>query len=178
MSKILVILEQIDGLIKKSSFEAASKAFQIATELNAQTQAITLGDEISNLNEVAKYGITEITHLKNSLLKNYSPSAYSKLISDFIKENNFDLIFFSNTSLGRDLAARISAQLNAGIAVDVIEINIQDGNLICTRPIYAGKALQELVIKSDIKIFTLRPNVFKAIENNNPNIQINVKDIL
>lgn len=177
MSKILVILEQRDGLIKKSSFEAASKAFQIATELNAQTQAITLGDEISNLNEVAKYGVTEITHLKNSLLKNYSPSAYSKLISDFIKENNFDLIFFSNTSLGRDLAARISAQLNAGIAIDVIELNIQDGNLICTRPIYAGKALQELVIKSDIKIFTLRPNVFKAIENNNLNIQINVKDI-
>lgn len=177
MSKILVILEQRDGLIKKSSFEAASKAFQIATELNAQTQAITLGDEISNLNEVAKYGVTEITHLKNSLLKNYLPSAYSKLISDFIKENNFDLIFFSNTSLGRDLAARISAQLNAGIAIDVIELNIQDGNLICTRPIYAGKALQELVIKSDIKIFTLRPNVFKAIENNNLNIQINVKDI-
>lgn len=177
MSKILVILEQRDGLIKKSSFEAASKAFQIATELNAQTQAITLGDEISNLNEVAKYGVTEITHLKNSLLKNYLPSAYSKLISDFIKENNFDLIFFSNTSLGRDLAARISAQLNAGIAIDAIELNIQEGNLICTRPIYAGKALQELVIKSDIKIFTLRPNVFKAIENNNLNIQINVKDI-
>ncbi len=178
MSKILVFLEQREGTIKKSSFEALSKAVQMALELDLQTQAITLGDKINNLNEVSKFGITEITHLKNSSLKNYAPSAYTKLISDFIKENNFDLIFFSNTSLGKDLSARVSVQLNAGIAIDVIEIENQQGNFICTRPIYAGKALQEIVIKTNIKIFTFRPNVFKAIENNNnQNIQINVKEV-
>ena len=41
---------------------------------------------------------------------------------------------------GKDLAARLSARLRAGMAQDCTAFAIEGGNLVATRPIYAGKA--------------------------------------
>lgn len=162
MSKILIYLEQRDGNIKKASLEAASKAVEIAAANNFETLGLVIGDEIANLDATKNLGLQKLVHLKNSELKNYSPSAYSKLISDYFVTNNFGTIFFANTSLGKDLAPRVAASIDAGIIMDCIELKYEN-NFIGTRPIYAGKALQDVVIESEKKVITLRPNIFKVV---------------
>jgi len=67
-NKVLAVLEQREGIIKRSSFEAASTAVKLAKDLNTSAKAVVVGDAISNLNEVAKYGIQKVIHLKNSEL--------------------------------------------------------------------------------------------------------------
>jgi electron transfer flavoprotein alpha subunit len=64
--------------------------------------------------------------------------------------------------MGKDLAPRIAAKLDAGIAVDCIALNVEAGEIMATRPIYAGKALMDVKINSAKKVFALRPNVFSA----------------
>lgn len=162
MSKILIYLEQRDGNIKKASLEAASKAVEIAAANNFETLGLVIGDEIANLDATKNLGLQKLVHLKNSELKNYSPSAHSKLISDYFVTNNFGTIFFANTSLGKDLAPRVAASIDAGIIMDCIELKYEN-NFIGTRPIYAGKALQDVVIESEKKVITLRPNIFKVV---------------
>ncbi len=162
MSKILIYLEQRDGNIKKASLEAASKAVEIAAANNFETLGLVIGDEIANLDATKNLGLQKLVHLKNSELKNYSPSAHSKLISDYFVTNNFGTIFFANTSLGKDLAPRVAASIDAGIIMDCIELK-NENNFIGTRPIYAGKALQDVVIESEKKVITLRPNIFKVV---------------
>ena len=53
-NKILVVLEQRDGLIKRSGFEAASTAANLAKDINASVEAVVVGDAISNLNDIIK----------------------------------------------------------------------------------------------------------------------------
>lgn len=163
MKKILVFCEQRDGIIKKASLETASEAVRISKNLNISTEAVVVGDSISNMYEISECGITEITHIKNSSLSNYSTSAYADLLSEFILESNTDTIFFANTELGKDLAPFTAVKIDAGIAVDCIQLTISVDELIATRPVYAGKAQMDIQLESDKKIFTLRPNVF-AIE--------------
>lgn len=162
MSKILVYLEQREGKIKKSSLEAVSLASKLASSLGYECESVSIGKEIENSNLVSKYGIKTLTVFKNNDLDYYSPSAYTELLSKFINDNSFEIIFFSNTALGKDLAPRVSIKTDAGIIMDVIHIDYS--NLIATRPIYAGKALVEIKLNTKRKIFTLRPNVFKAIQ--------------
>ena len=63
-NKILAILEQRDGLLKKVSFEAASVASKLAKELNLEVEAVVAGADINNLAEISKYGITKSRPLK------------------------------------------------------------------------------------------------------------------
>ncbi len=159
--KILGILEQREGKIKKASLEVLTVVNTLASDLNMESEAIVIGNEITNANDAFNFGVEKITHFRNENLNNYSPSAFTDIVSDYAKEIQADYLVFSNTSLGRDLAPRVSVRLNAGCLIDCINLNISDGEVIATRPVYAGKALIDAKLKSEIKILTIRPNVFK-----------------
>lgn len=176
-NKILVFLEQRDGQIKRSGFEAASTAVKLAKDLNTSAEAVVVGDTISNINEVPKYGIQKLTHLKSADLANYSSSGYTDLVANFAKDD-YSVIILSNTALGKDLAPRLSVRMNAACIVDCIKINVSGNELTLTRPLYAGKALVDVKFLSEKKVVTLRPNVFKAqtSENSSP-AEIIVKEI-
>lgn len=173
MTKILAFIEQRSGQIKKSSLEVAKTAADLSQKLNGSVEALCIGNDVNSLDSIGGYGISNVNFIKNSNLENYS-SAYTDIVVNFINQNNFDVIIFSATSLGRDLAPKVSAKLDCGIAVDCVELNISDNKIIATRPIYAGKALMDVTMNSDKKIFTLRPNVFSAGVPTENKAEINV----
>lgn len=177
-NKILAVLEQRDGIIKRSSFEAVNTAANLAKDLKTSAEAIVVGDVISNLSELSKYGILKITHLKNSELSNYSSSGYTEAISNFAKDSDFEILILSNTALGKDLAPHLSVKLDAGCIVDCVKLSVSGNEIICSRPTYAGKALVDVKLLSNKKVITIRPNVFKAqiSENANPP-EVVVKEI-
>ena len=57
-AKILAILEQRDGLLKRSAFETVQQASQLAKDLSLEAEAVIVGGDVENLNEISKYGIT------------------------------------------------------------------------------------------------------------------------
>jgi electron transfer flavoprotein alpha subunit len=167
MSKILIFVEQRDGIVKRAGFENISAALKIADELNLEYNVLTIGNEIENINDVSKYGVNKIYHFKNAELDNYSTSAYSQIINDFAKETLADFLFFANTSLGKDLAPHTAAAIDAGIIMDAVSLKVKSNDIIATRPIYAGKALIDVKLNSEKKVYTLRPNVFKTLPKEN-----------
>jgi electron transfer flavoprotein alpha subunit len=165
-NKILVFLEQRNGLLKKASLEAAKFASDLAGKLSFDVEAVSVGDEINNLQEIGGYGIKKVTHKKHSSLADYSTSAYTKIVSDFIAEIDADIVVFSNTALGKDLAPHLSVKMDSGIVMDAVECNIENGEIQLVRPEYGSKALTTVKITSPKKVITIRPNVFNP---GNPN---------
>ena len=159
---ILAVLEQRENKLKKSAYEVVTTAVNLAKELGLEAKAIIIGNDVENLDEVAKYGIADVTLYKNADLSNYSPSAYSNIVAEYGKGITAEYILFADTALGKDLAPRVAVKLNAGCLIDCVHLQVSDGSIIATRPIYAGKALMDIKLKSEIKIITIRPNVFKA----------------
>lgn len=188
-NKVLIFLEQRNGQIKKSSFEAAMVASNLASKLNYNVEAVTIGNNIENLETVGNYGITKVTQFKNEQLDNYSTSAFTEVILKHTADIDADILFFPGTAMGKDLAPHISAKLNCGLVSDCIALEYQNNEIIATRPIFAGKALLEVKVTSSKKIFVLRPNVFKLkkisdfkadvniINVENPNLSCRVVDI-
>jgi len=176
-NKILVFIEQRNGQIKKSSLETASAAKNVADELSATIEAVVIGNSLTDAETIGQYGINDVTHLKNSDLENYSTSAYSKLLSEHAAEINADTIFMANSAMGKDLAPFAAVNLNAGIVVDCTELSVNDGDIVATRPVYAGKSLIDVQLSSDKKIFTLRPNVFPSDIKNDDKANVVIKEV-
>jgi electron transfer flavoprotein alpha subunit len=172
-NKILVFIEQRNGKIKKSSIEAVKAASTLAAKISYTVHTLAVGNEIEELTQLGGYGALNVTHYKNALLENYSTSAYTDIAVNHAKEIDAEIIFFANTSLGKDLAPHVSVRLDAGLATDVIALEYNN-DIIATRPVYAGKALIDVKITSAKKVFTLRPNVFNAGESNGNTAEVNV----
>lgn len=175
--KIIAVLEQREGTLKKVSFEVATLASAFSKQLNYEVEALVIGNEIDNLNEISKYGVSKVSHYKSSELANYSSSAYAEVISDHAKSNNAKLLIFANTALGVDLSPRVAVKLNAGCVVDCVNLEIENNEVIATRPIYAGKSMLKTKLKSDVKVFTIRPNVFKSQQENAAELNVEIKDV-
>lgn len=61
--------------------------------------------------------------------------------------------------------------------MDIIHFEISSEELVCRRPIYAGKAMLDVKFLSDKKVLTLRPNVFKAEKLSGTSAEIILKEV-
>lgn len=163
MGKILAFIESRDNKIKNNGYETASTALRLSKELHCDVEVLLVGNEISALvPELGKYGIEKALVCESDKLVNYSTTAYAKAVTEAVKQSGADIVLLSATSMGKDLGPRAAARLEAGLVPDCTELRIENGEIIATRPVYAGKAYTDVKISSAVKMYSLRPNVFKA----------------
>ncbi len=177
-NKVLVFIEQRNGQIKKASLEAAKAGSDIASKYGCEVIAVTIGNEISDSSKVGNYGVNKLVHFKNENLVNYSSSAYGSIIADFAKEIGADILIFGNTALGKDLSPKVAVKLDAGIAMDCVNFDLDGDDILVTRPVYAGKALINVKLKSANKIFTVRPNVYNVGDLSDNNAEVEIKEVV
>ncbi len=164
MSKILAFVESRENKIKNSGFETASTALKLANDIGADIEVLLIGNNVSSIaGELGAYGIKKVVVSEDAKLENYSTTAYSKILAETAKLRGADIIILSASAMGKDISPRVSAKLEAGLVADCTEIKAEGGNITATRPVYAGKAFIDVKVTSPVKIFTLRPNVFKAV---------------
>jgi len=161
--KILAFVEQRDNKLKKTAFEVVRAARTIADPLKAEVIALVVGDSVQVISGVlGGYGASRIIVVEDSRLGKYSTTAYSKVVADVCTKEEASIVLLSATAMGKDCGPRVAARLESGIAVDCTALRIEGGEIVATRPVYAGKALADVKINSRVKIFSLRPNVFSA----------------
>lgn len=163
MKKILVLIEHSDGEIRKASYEAISEGYKLASELNIDLVGIAINfDDDQTLNQLGEFGLSDIISVRAEDLEFISGEVCATILKNFIEAEEADLILLSATALGKEIAPRLSGKLDARVASDCTKIELDNDTLNITRPIYAGKILSTVNLTSDIKILTLRPNIFEA----------------
>ncbi len=165
--KILGFAEQREGKFKKSAFEVTTAARKLADDMKAELVALVIGHDLGKIvPELGAYGATRVLVADESRLRNYSTTAYARIVAEAAQKEQATIIVFPASQMGKDLAPRVGAKLSAGIASDCTALNLTNGEVVATRPVYAGKALIDVKVTSPVKIFTLRPNVFNAVSVN------------
>lgn len=171
--KFLAFAEQREGKFKKSAFEAVGAAHAFALKLGGELVTLVVGDGMENASgELGTYGAGKVLLVDDARLHHYSTTAYARIVGEIAKRENVEYLFLPATQMGKDLAPRVSAKLDAGIAADCVALSVQGNEIVATRPVYAGKAMIDVKVTSKVKIFTLRPNVFTATAVNGASVQV------
>jgi electron transfer flavoprotein alpha subunit len=166
-NNVLVIAEQRGGALKKVSLEMLGEASRIAGALGGQAEAVVLGSGVTGLAEtLAQYGAHKVYVGDDPVLAQYSPDGYASVLANLIKTSDPAIVLAPATSFGRDLAPRVAAKVGAGLASDCTHFEVQDSQLLITRPIYAGKAIARVRVTTRPQMATVRPNTFPVPEAN------------
>ncbi len=160
---ILIFAEQRDGKFKKSSFESVRAARGIADQLGASCVALVAGAGVEAIaGQLGAYGAQRVLAVDQPDLLQHSNTAIAKVIASVAREEGATLVFLPASAMGKDVAPRVAANLGAGLASDCVALTVEGGDIVATRPVYAGKALLDVKVKTPVKMYTLRPNVFTA----------------
>lgn len=161
---VFVITEQRDGGLRKVSYEALSEGRRLADGLNTDLTAVVLGTDVEALApEIEKYGSDRILVAEHTALAEYTTEVYTHVLTDIIKSRDPALILIGASIQGKDLAARISARLDAGLVMDCTAIRLEKDQLVFTRPMFGGKVLADFSVDDTINIAAIRPNVMPIV---------------
>src|SRR5438132_4087103 len=155
MTTTLVFLETKDGRIKKPSREALSIGRKLGDEL------IAFASDRAVAEEAGRFGVKRLFVCP---LGAYSTEPYTAAIQKAIEQTRPTVVLLGGTSNGRDLAPRLAARLNAGVASDVDRLEWKDGKLRARKPVYAGRAFATVDVSGTPAMATIRPNAFPAEE--------------
>lgn len=159
---VLVFLDQADGHIKKSSFEAANYAAKIAEQLGTVAEAVVLGSVSDDLAATGNYGIKKVHTVSDASLNKMDAQVYTKVIAQVAEAMGADVLVFSNNTTGKAIAPRLSVKLKAGLVSGAVALPDTSNGFTVKKTVFSGKAFATISINTGKKIVALNPNSFNV----------------
>lgn len=163
-NKIFVYIDHFAGRIVPASLEALGVGREMAGTIGGGVSAVVLGQDVDEVvQQVGEHGADEIHKADHAALKDFRGEVFATILSAIAAEA--EVLLFPTTGRTRELAGLVAVDLETGIIPDVIDYEFDDGSVLATRPIYAGKLLTKVVCReSRPQILTLRSRAFPKPE--------------
>lgn len=185
--EVWIIAEAASGKLTDPSLELLMKARELASSLNEKVGAVILGNNIERLaNELISKGADTVYMADSIELASFASTPYKYVVTEFIKEYKPQILLFTASPLGRELAPRVAYNVKGGLTADCTQLEIgsfkeSDGIMLQTRPALGGNIMATITTKpGHLQIATVRPGVFQkgeTVPNHSGNIIKYEKDI-
>jgi electron transfer flavoprotein alpha subunit len=162
---VWVFIEIYEEKIVPVSIELMGEGRKLADKLGSKLCAFVIGDNIDkNIQEAIGYGVDKVYYYDDSLLKNYTTDAFSKVFSEGIDKYKPEIVLIGATHIGRDLGPSVAVKADTGLTADCTELEI-DGetkNLKQTRPAFGGNLMATIICPDNRpQMSTVRPGVME-----------------
>jgi electron transfer flavoprotein alpha subunit len=164
MAGILVYaLHDDEGNFNKNSLGALSEASKLAGEIGAEAAAVVVGDVSDDAAAgLGAYGIKKVYRCKEA------PEGLAQPVVDVMAkvmtDDDFSYALFGGGLLGFEIGAGLTARLNAGVTMEVTQVNVQDGKLVAERPILQDSQIADVGYVKEPGIIIGRLNAFDENE--------------
>lgn len=163
---VMVYIEQRRGTLQNVSLELLGKGRKLADELGVKLMACSVAEDASKLSQtLVEYGADVVYEYSSKDYHYYNTEAYTQAVCHAIENYKPEIMLFGATSIGRDLAPRISARVKAGLTADCTSLDIKDGDLMMTRPAFGGNIMATIACPDHRpQMSTVRPGVMTKNE--------------
>jgi electron transfer flavoprotein alpha subunit len=172
MAGILVYALHYEGAFNKNSLGAVSEGARLASQLGAECHVVVVGEKAGLADELCQslggFGASKVYRVEAP--EGLAPpvvDAMAKIMTD----EGQDYALFGGGLLGFEIGAGLAARINAGVAMEVTAVNVEDGKLVAERPILHDSAISEKRYKGK-GIIIGRLNAFEASQNNGASAEV------
>jgi electron transfer flavoprotein alpha subunit len=158
MAEVLVLVEHVDGAVKKVTLELLSKARQLgeasAVFLGAPGQ-YSGGDAAARLAEfgAAKVYVGEAPELADTVA-----GVKAEVLAELVQRVSPAALLVPSTLEGKEVGARVAVRTGSGIITDAVDLS---DDFTATQSIFGGGTMVQSKA-SGTPVVTVRPNAFPA----------------
>ena len=159
---VAAFVEHRDGSVRATAHEVVGAAAELARELGGDAHALAVGGPGlgADCAPLGARGAEVIRVAEGAGLAQYQPEGHARIVADMIAGGGYRAVLFPASALGADLAPRVAALLDVPLASDATALEVVDGGLVVTRPVYGGKAFARVTFDASPAVVSLRPLVF------------------
>lgn len=172
---VLVWIEQAGNRPVASCWEVLGKGQELALSLGVPLAAAVMGagpDVEATAEEAGRYGAQIVYTLTHPALEHYRLSAYAEALKQAVEAAEATVVLTSATIRGRELCAAVACDLEAGMAPDVVDLRVEEGELIAVRSLYSNNILSDITFDTPIRFASVRPRSFPMPAGDNEGAEI------
>ena len=162
---VLVFGEVKDGALTGLAREGVALGLQLAGEAGGQVAAIVIGPGAeAKAGELIASGAQKVYTFDSADLADYQPDAYLQILLKAVETANPKVIVLGQTDTGKDLAPKLAFRLKSSLSMDCVNVTLEGGKLVVTKPVYGGNAQGLYESDADLHAVTLRAKAIEALE--------------
>lgn len=161
VNDVLVVVEQLDGRISEITFELLGKGKELANGLGGKLTVLLAGSGVKALS--GELGVADLVLVvDHPSLGHYTPESYTQVLVSSVKAKVPRVVLTSNTAMGMDQAAGLSAQLGYPLVAYAKEIKLDENRLVVVSQLYGGKILAESLVEGEQAVVSVLAGAFSA----------------
>ncbi|MGW0516403.1 electron transfer flavoprotein subunit alpha/FixB family protein [Crossiella sp. NPDC003009] len=157
MSEVLVLVDHVDGEIKKSTFELLSAARSIG-----EPSAVVVGapGTAAKLKEsLAGYGAAKVYVAESEEAASVLVSPKVAVLAELVGRVSPAAVLVSATIDGKEIAGRLAIRVGSGVLTDAVDV-AADGT--ATQSVFGGSYTVKSQVTSGVPIISVRPGAIEA----------------
>jgi electron transfer flavoprotein alpha subunit len=152
MGEVLVLVEQIDGTVKKVTTELLTLARGLG-----EPSAVWVGPGYTDAAGAAlgEFGAATVYVADGAQYAAHPVAPKAEVLAHLVAEKSPVAVIVASTAEGKEAAGRLAVRTNSGVITDAIAIS---ADLIATQSVFGGSTVVHSQVTSGTPIFTVRTN--------------------
>jgi electron transfer flavoprotein alpha subunit len=151
MAEILVLVDHVDGEVKKVTFELLTLARK-----HGEAAAVWVGPGYEGAKDkLAEYGAAKVYVAADEELTSYVVAPKAELLAKLVADNSPAAVLVPATGEGKEIAGRLAVKIESGVLTDVV--GLADG-FVGEHSIFGGAIVSHAKVTKGTPIVAVRPN--------------------
>src|SRR5690606_2612530 len=154
MAEVLVLVDHVDGQVKKVTLELLTAARRIG-----EPAAVVVGVPTGELKaKLGEYGAEKL-YTAPAELDDYVVEPKDELLAKLANDKSAAAVLVSATPENKEIAGRTAVKLGSGVLTDVVDINSE---LVAEHSIFGGSIITHAKVTKGVPVVAVRPNAIPA----------------
>jgi electron transfer flavoprotein alpha subunit len=153
MSEILVLVDHVDGAVRKPTYELLTIARRLG-----EPSAVFIGSNDTAgaaTDAVKSYGAEKVYVVDDADIKDYLVAPKAEVLAQLVEKTQPGAVLISSTGEGKEIAGRLAVKTDSGLITDAVDV--QPGP-VTTQSVFAGNYTVQAKVTNGTPIITVKPN--------------------
>ena len=153
MSEVLVLVDHVDGKVRKPTFELLTIAKRLGEPSAVFIGAAAQADDVTA--SVKKYGAEKVYVVDDTEIKGYLVAPKAEVLQQLVEKTSPAAVLIPSSAEGKEIGARLAVKTRSGLITDAVDV--QEGP-VTTQSVFAGNYTVQSKITQGTPIITVKPN--------------------
>ncbi|ADH65706.1 MULTISPECIES: electron transfer flavoprotein subunit alpha/FixB family protein [Nocardiopsis] len=154
MAEVLVLVDHVDGQVKKVTTELLTAARRIG-----EPAAVWIGDGAeTGRGTLAEYGAEKV-YVASAELNDHVVAPKAELLAKLAQDKGAAAVLVSATAENKEIAGRTAVKLGSGVLTDVVDVNAE---VVAEHSIFGGTTITHARVRTGVPVVAVRPNSVPA----------------
>ena len=157
MSEVLVLVDHLDGKVRKPTYELLT----IATRLGEPSAVFIGGADAADgvVESVKKYGAEKVYVVDDAEIKGYLVAPKAEVLALLVERTSPAAVLIPSGGEGKEIAGRLAVKIDSGLITDAVDVQAgPDGAPVTTQSVFAGNFTVQAKVTRGTPVITVKPN--------------------